>query len=72
MLLIAAAAAVTAAIVQTKGLVSFKAIKPKFSRMNPLSGLKNMISLKGMVELLKSILKIILLFILYIYVLEVN
>lgn len=62
MLLIAAAAAVTAAIVQTKGLVSFKAIKPKFSRMNPLSGLKNMISLKGMVELLKSILKIILLF----------
>lgn len=60
--MIAAAAAVTAAIVQTKGLVSFKAIKPKFSRMNPLSGLKNMISLKGMVELLKSILKIILLF----------
>lgn len=62
MLLIAGASAIIATVAQTKGLVSFKAIKPKFSRMNPLSGLKNMVSLKGMVELLKSILKIILLF----------
>lgn len=62
MLLIAAVSAIIATIVQTRGLVSFKAIKPKFSRMNPLSGLKNMVSLKGMVELLKSIIKIILLF----------
>lgn len=62
MLLIAGASAIIATIAQTKGLVSFKAIKPKFSRMNPLNGLKNMVSLKGMVELLKSILKIILLF----------
>ncbi len=62
MLLIAGASAIIATIAQTKGLVSFKSIKPKFSRMNPLNGLKNMVSLKGMVELLKSILKIILLF----------
>ncbi len=62
MLLIAAVSAIIAAVVQTKGLVSFKAIKPKFSRMNPLNGIKNMVSLKGMIELLKSILKIILLF----------
>lgn len=62
MLLIAGVSAIIATIAQTRGLVSFKAIKPKFSRMNPLNGLKNMVSLKGMVELLKSILKIILLF----------
>ena len=35
--------------------------------MNPLSGLKNMISLKGMVELLKSILKINSAFLYYIF-----
>lgn len=62
MLLIAGVSAIIATIAQTRGLVSFKAIKPKFSRMNPLNRLKNMVSLKGMVELLKSILKIILLF----------
>lgn len=62
MLLIAGVSAILAAIVQTKGLVSFKSIKPKFSRMNPISGIKNMVSLKGFVELIKSILKIILLF----------
>lgn len=62
LLLIAAASAIIATVAQTRGLVSFKSIKPKFSRMNPLNGLKNMVSLKGMIELLKSILKIILLF----------
>lgn len=62
LLLISGAASIIASIVQTKGLVSFKATKPKFSRMNPLSGLKNMVSLKGIIELVKSILKIILLF----------
>lgn len=62
LLLIAGASAIIATIAQTKGLFSTKSLKPKFSRMNPLSGLKNMVSIKGMVELLKSILKIILLF----------
>ncbi|MGN1482106.1 flagellar biosynthesis protein FlhB [Porcipelethomonas sp.] len=62
LLLIAAAAAIIAGIAQTKMLVSFKAIKPKFSRMNPINGLKNMISMKGLVELLKSIIKIVILF----------
>ena len=62
LLLIAAVSTIIATIAQTKGLVSFKAIKPKFSRMNPLNGLKNMVSLKGIIELLKSIIKIIILF----------
>lgn len=62
MLLIAAAAAIIAGVAQTKGLVTFKSIKPKFSRMNPLNGLKNMVSLKGLIELLKSVIKIVILF----------
>ncbi|MGN0620670.1 MAG: flagellar biosynthesis protein FlhB [Porcipelethomonas sp.] len=62
LLFIAAVVAVVATIAQTKMLVSFKALKPKFSRMNPLRGIKNMISLKGMIELLKSVIKIFVLF----------
>lgn len=62
LMLIAAAVAILATAVQTKGLVNFKSLKPKFSRMNPLSGLKNMVSIKGAIELLKSILKIVILF----------
>ena len=61
-LLIASVSAIIATIVQTKGLVTFKSLKPKFSRMNPINGIKNMVSLKGFVELIKSILKIVLLF----------
>ena len=62
LLLIAAFVSILATVVQTKGLVSFKSIRPKFSRMNPLNGIKNMVSLKGIMELLKSILKIVILF----------
>lgn len=46
---------------QTKLLVSFKSIRFKISKLSPLKGLKNIFSLKGLVELLKSIVKIILL-----------
>ena len=41
-------------------LFSAKALEPNFSRMNPLSGLGNMISAKSGVELLKAIAKTIL------------
>ncbi|TDX51915.1 flagellar biosynthesis protein FlhB [Orenia marismortui] len=37
-----------------------KALKPKLSKLNPLKGLKNMFSKRTLVELLKSILKIII------------
>lgn len=43
-------------------LVSSKAAQPKFSRMNPLSGLKRMFSAQSLVELTKSLLKVSLLF----------
>ena len=65
-LLIAAVSNIIPVIAQTKGLVSFKSIKPKFSNINPLSGIKKMFSLKSMVELLKSIIKItVLIYIVY-------
>ncbi len=36
-------------------LFSMEALAPKFSRMNPLSGLKRMFSMKSIVELLKAL-----------------
>ena len=51
---------------QTRLLVSFESIKPKFSKLNPINGFKNLFSLKSVVELLKNLIKIsILLYIIY-------
>jgi len=47
--------------VQTKFNVSFESIKPKFSKLNPISGIKNMFSLKKVFELVKNLIKITLL-----------
>ena len=41
-------------------LVSAKPIQPKFSRLNPLEGLKRMFSMKALVELFKALAKFIL------------
>lgn len=41
-------------------LFSAKALQPNFSRMNPLSGLANMVSTRAGVELIKAILKTML------------
>ena len=43
---------------QTGFLVSFEAIAPKFSKLNPIEGAKKFFSLKQYVELLKSLIKI--------------
>lgn len=52
--------------IQTKFLFSSKKLQPKFDKLNPIKGLKNMVSPKNLVELLKSSLKvIILIYILY-------
>lgn len=59
--------AIIASMAQTKMLVNFKSLKPKFNRMNPLEGIKRLFSLKGFIEVLKSVLKIvILIYIIYI------
>ncbi len=48
---------------------SVKAIEWKGSKLNPIEGLKRIFSIKGLVELLKSILKVALLFGVSLYVL---
>lgn len=66
LMLLAAITAIIFTIAQTRGLISFKSIAPKFSRMNPLSGIKRLFSINGIVELLKSIVKIVVvLYIIY-------
>lgn len=55
--------AVIATVAQTRGLVNFKSLRPKFSRLNPISGFKKMFSLKGVIELFKAIIKITILFV---------
>ncbi|BDF72407.1 flagellar biosynthesis protein FlhB [Oscillospiraceae bacterium] len=60
--------AVAATFLQTKLLVSGDSIKPKFSRLSPLQGVKRLFSLRSLVEALKGTLKIaVLLVIIYRY-----
>lgn len=58
LLLMSILIAIIITLAQTKLLVSFQSMKPKFNRMNPLSGLKRMVSIRGLVELAKSLIKI--------------
>lgn len=46
---------------QTKFLFSQEALKPKFSRINPIEGFKRMFSLRSIIELLKGLVKIVIL-----------
>lgn len=41
--------------------LSWKALSPQFSKFNPISGIKRILSVNGLVELVKSLLKVILL-----------
>ena len=50
--------------VQTRFNVSFKSIRPKWNRLNPLSGIKRLFSMKNIVELVKNSIKITLLLVL--------
>ncbi len=59
-LLATAAAAVLISILQTRGVMSLEPIRPKLSNINPVQGFKRMFSTRGFVELLKAILKIVL------------
>lgn len=60
-LLIAGAVAILLTLAQTKGLFSAKAFAPKFNRLSPAQGLKKIFSVRGAVELLKSLIKIVVL-----------
>ena len=57
-LLIGFAVAFVCNIVQVKWKVTTKPLKPKFSKLNPASGIKRIFSINSLVELIKSILKI--------------
>lgn len=46
---------------QTKFLIAKENIKFKFSKLNPLAGLKRMFSMRAVVELIKNLIKIIIL-----------
>ncbi len=50
--------------VQTRFNVAFKALRPKFSKMNPITGIKRLFSLKNLVELIKNLVKTCLLLVL--------
>lgn len=52
--------AVLANILQVGFLFAPEVIKPKLERLNPVEGLKRMFSVKALVELVKSILKILI------------
>jgi len=42
-------------------LLSWESLQPKFDKLNPLPGLKRMFALRGLMELVKSLLKVLLL-----------
>ncbi len=62
---IAAAVAIggiISALVQFGFLFSPKAIEPKLSKLNPIKGLKNLVSLKKLIESIKIVLKVAVIF----------
>lgn len=61
LVLISALVAIVVTMAQTKMLFSTKAFAPKFNRINPMNGIKKMFSIRAIVELLKSLLKIVVL-----------
>lgn len=58
MLLIIVAAALAGPIVLHGWMFNSRALAPKFSRINPLSGLKRMVSVDSLSELVKSLAKV--------------
>ena len=59
--LVTALCAIVATFAQTRLLVSGELIRPKFSRISPLQGIKRLFSLKSVIDALKGIIKITLL-----------
>ena len=59
-LLVAVGVGLTTEIIQVKWKPTAKPLKPKFSKFNPINGFKRIFSLQSLVELLKSILKVVI------------
>ncbi|MGB9712227.1 MAG: flagellar biosynthesis protein FlhB [Dissulfurimicrobium sp.] len=60
LLFVLALVAIAANYLQVGPLISFEAIKPKFSKINPIEGLKRLFSAQAVAELLKSLLKLVI------------
>lgn len=61
-------AAIVGTGVQTRFLFSKDSLKPKFNRLNPLEGIKRIVSLKSFMEVLKGLIKISIIgYILYLF-----
>lgn len=58
-MIIIGAVSILATCIQTRFLFTRETIKFKLSRINPLQGIKKLFSLKSLVELLKSLIKIV-------------
>lgn len=46
-------------VAQTRGLFTMKALQPKFSRLNPLEGIKKLFSAQAIVSILKGLIEVI-------------
>jgi type III secretion protein U len=57
-LLIVLALGIFAELLQTGILLAFKALQPSFKKLNPLENLKQIFSMKNLMEFVKSILKV--------------
>jgi len=58
LLLAMAAATLAIAALQARGVFSLKALAPKFSRINPAENFKNLVGVRSVVELIKSLAKV--------------
>lgn len=70
LLMISITVNVVVTMAQTKMLFTVKAFEFKGSRINPISGIKKMFSLRSLVELIKSVLKITMLLVVIYLVLK--
>jgi len=65
-LLVAMALGFIMSVSQTRFIFTTEQLTPKFSRLNPVEGFKKMFSLKALVELIKSIIKVtVIIYIVY-------
>ncbi|MDR2670501.1 MAG: flagellar biosynthesis protein FlhB [Oscillospiraceae bacterium] len=60
LLLVAVAAGVVINLVQVGFLLTGATLRPKFSKLNPLQGMKRIFSMRSLVEMIKAVLKIAL------------
>ncbi len=72
LLLAAAVLGIVAHGVQTRFNVTFKVLRPKFSKLNPISGIKKMFGIKKLVDLAKNLLKVSILLVLLINLLKAD